>query len=297
MNLKSLQIKDKKFANDIDLADIADDTAGFTGAELSNILNEAAIIATVNDHEAIQKDDLEEAIKKVTVGLQKTSRLISEKDKKLTAYHEAGHAIVSKFLPTVTDVKEISIIPRGVAGGYTMYKSDEDKYYVSKTEMEEKLMQSIQSEEIEMRKIFISFHYAEGRAIAKRIRNVLRDKDNYVVNDEETIQQKNSDIIKDWINEKLQGTDTTVLVWTDNIFKSEFVHYEIAKSIERHNAFVILTAASDWCGSCIISQLREKKWIPETVPDDYFVVGEWNNMEKSLIPLLDMAFAKKRLSN
>ena len=135
-----IHAKDKKFADDIDLADIADDTAGFTGAELSNILNEAAIIATVNDHEAIQKDDIEEAIKKVTVGLQKTSRLISEKDKKLTAYHEAGHAIVSKFLPTVTDVKEISIIPRGVAGGYTMYKSDEDKYYVSKTEMEEKLI-------------------------------------------------------------------------------------------------------------------------------------------------------------
>ncbi len=135
-----IHAKDKKFADDIDLADIADDTAGFTGAELSNILNEAAIIATVNDHEAIQKEDIEEAIKKVTVGLQKTSRLMSEKDKKLTAYHEAGHAIVSKFLPTVTDVKEISIIPRGVAGGYTMYKSDEDKYYVSKTEMEEKLI-------------------------------------------------------------------------------------------------------------------------------------------------------------
>ena len=135
-----IHAKDKKFADDINLADIADDTAGFTGAELSNILNEAAIIATVNDHEAIQKEDLEEAIKKVTVGLQKTSRLMSEKDKKLTAYHEAGHAIVSKFLPTVTDVKEISIIPRGVAGGYTMYKSDEDKYYVSKTEMEEKLI-------------------------------------------------------------------------------------------------------------------------------------------------------------
>ena len=135
-----IHAKDKKFAEDIDLVDIADDTAGFTGAELSNILNEAAIIATVNNHEEIQKDDMEEAIKKVTVGLQKTSRLISEKDKKLTAYHEAGHAIVSQFLPTVTKVKEISIIPRGVAGGYTMYKSDEDKYYVSKTEMEEKLI-------------------------------------------------------------------------------------------------------------------------------------------------------------
>ncbi len=139
-DILKIHAKDKKLGDDIDLKDIADDTAGFTGAELSNILNEAAIIATVKNHEAIQRDDLEEAIKKVTVGLQKTSRLMSDKDKKLTAYHEAGHAIVSKFLPTVTDVKEISIIPRGVAGGYTMYKSDEDKYFISKTEMEEKLI-------------------------------------------------------------------------------------------------------------------------------------------------------------
>ena len=85
-------------------------------------------------------DDLEEAVKKVTVGLQKNSRVISDKDKKLTAYHEAGHAIVSKYLETQQDVKEVSIIPRGLAGGYTMYKTNEDKYYISKTEMEEKLV-------------------------------------------------------------------------------------------------------------------------------------------------------------
>jgi cell division protease FtsH len=135
-----IHAKDKKFAQNIDLKDIAEDTAGFTGAELSNILNEAAILATVKNHDAINQADLEEAIKKVTVGLQKTTRLISDKDKKLTAYHEAGHAIVGWYLPTVTKVKEISIIPRGMAGGYTMYKSDEDKYYVSKTEMEEKMI-------------------------------------------------------------------------------------------------------------------------------------------------------------
>ena len=88
----------------------------------------------------MRKADLDEAVKKVTVGLEKTSRKISEKDKKLTAYHEAGHAVVSRYLPTQTNVKEISIIPRGVAGGYTMYKSDEDKYYISKTEMQEKLI-------------------------------------------------------------------------------------------------------------------------------------------------------------
>ena len=132
--------RDKKLADDVSLENIAEDTAGFTGAELANILNEAAIIATKKEHEAITNEDLDEAVKKVTVGLEKTSRKISERDKKLTAYHEAGHAIVSQFLPTQTAVKEVSIIPRGMAGGYTMYKSDEDKYYISKTEMEEKLI-------------------------------------------------------------------------------------------------------------------------------------------------------------
>ena len=135
-----IHAKNKKIADDVSLHSIAEDTAGFTGAELANILNEAAIIATKKDHEVITNTDLDEAVKKVTVGLEKTSRKISDKDKKLTAYHEAGHAIVSQFLPTQTAVKEVSIIPRGVAGGYTMYKSDEDKYYISKTEMEEKLI-------------------------------------------------------------------------------------------------------------------------------------------------------------
>ena len=132
--------KNKKFADDIDLKNIAEDTAGFTGAELANVLNEAAIVATINKHKKIQMSDLEEAVKKVTVGLEKHSRVISDKDKRLTAYHEAGHAIVSWYLPTQKKVKEISIIPRGMAGGYTMYKTDEDKSYISKTEMEEKLI-------------------------------------------------------------------------------------------------------------------------------------------------------------
>ncbi|MBO5349626.1 MAG: ATP-dependent zinc metalloprotease FtsH [Clostridia bacterium] len=130
----------KKLDSSVDLRSIAEDTAGFTGAELSNILNEAAIIATIKGNRAITNEDIEEAVKKVTVGLEKHSRVISEKDKKLTAFHEAGHAIVSRYLETQKDVKEISIIPRGVAGGYTMYKTNEDKFYVSKQEMEEKLI-------------------------------------------------------------------------------------------------------------------------------------------------------------
>lgn len=135
-----LHSKNKKFSSDVDFKDIAGDTAGFTGAELANVLNEAAIIATRNKHKKISSLDIENAVKKITVGLEKTNRVISEKDKKLTAYHEAGHAVVSKFLPTQTDVKEVSIIPRGLAGGYTMYKTNEDKYYVSKTELLEKMV-------------------------------------------------------------------------------------------------------------------------------------------------------------
>ena len=140
LEILKIHSKDKKLSEDVNLESIAEDTSGFTGAELANILNEAAIIATINKHEDIENSDIEEAVKKVTVGLEKHSRVYSEKDKKLTAYHEAGHAVVSKYLPTQTDVKEVSIIPRGVAGGYTMYKSDEDKYYISKTEMKEKLI-------------------------------------------------------------------------------------------------------------------------------------------------------------
>ena len=132
--------KEKKFADNVTLKSIAEDTAGYTGAELANILNEAAIIATVNKHDSIEQNDIEEAIKKVTVGIQKKARVISDKEKRLTAFHEAGHAIVGRFLDTGEPLKEISIIPRGMAGGYTMYKSNEDKFYRSKTELEERLI-------------------------------------------------------------------------------------------------------------------------------------------------------------
>ena len=136
----NIHAKDKKIDESVNLRSIAEDTAGFTGAELANILNEAAIIAPIKSHKAITNKDIEDAVKKVTVGIEKHSRVISEKDKKLTAFHEAGHAIVSRYLETQKEIKEVSIIPRGVAGGYTMYKTNEDKFYVSKQEMQEKLI-------------------------------------------------------------------------------------------------------------------------------------------------------------
>ena len=122
------------------MKNIAENTAGFSGAELANILNEAAIIATSRKQKEISNQDVEDALAKVTVGLEKKNRRISDKDKRLTAYHEAGHAVVSKYLPTQDVVKEVSIIPRGMAGGYTMYRNNEDKYYISETEMREKLI-------------------------------------------------------------------------------------------------------------------------------------------------------------
>ena len=135
-----LHSKDKKLAEDVNLKEIAGDTAGFTGAELANVLNESAIIATRENHKEITANDIDSAVRKITVGLEKHNRVVSDKDKKLTAYHEAGHAVVSHYLPTQTDVKEVSIIPRGVAGGYTMYKTTEDKFYVSRTELLEKMV-------------------------------------------------------------------------------------------------------------------------------------------------------------
>ena len=130
----------KKIADDVDLKTIAKNTAGFAGADLENVLNEAALLAARRDKKEITMTEIEDAMVKVTMGPEKKSRVRSEKENKLVAFHEAGHAVVSKFLPTQDTVHQISIVPRGMAGGYTMYKPDEDKNFMSKTEMEENIV-------------------------------------------------------------------------------------------------------------------------------------------------------------
>ena len=130
----------KKLANDVDLGIIAKNTAGFAGADLENVLNEAALLAARRDKTEIGMQEIEEAMVKVTMGPEKKSRVISDKEKKLVAFHEAGHAVVSKFLPTQDDVHQISIVPRGMAGGYTMYRPSEDRSFMSKSEMEENII-------------------------------------------------------------------------------------------------------------------------------------------------------------
>lgn len=138
-DILKIHSKDKPLSDDVDLEKIAYNTAGFSGAELENLLNESALVAARKAHAYIICDDIDEALKKITVGLKKAGRVVSDKERILTANHEAGHALVSKFLKTQATIKEVSIVPRGTAGGYTWHDRVEDKSYISKTEMEERL--------------------------------------------------------------------------------------------------------------------------------------------------------------
>lgn len=130
----------KPLAPDVDLNSIAHATVGFTGADLENLLNEAALLAARRSKKAITMEEIDEAALKVQVGSEKKSHKMTEKAKKLTAYHEAGHAVSSFYLEHKDPVHQISVIPRGMAGGYTLYRPTEDKTYTSKNEMLDNLV-------------------------------------------------------------------------------------------------------------------------------------------------------------
>lgn len=132
--------KNKKLAPDISLATIAKGTAGFTGADLANLVNEAALLAARNNRKAITQPDIEEATIKVVAGPEKKSKVVSEEEKRLTAFHEAGHAVCTFHCKTQDPVHQVSIIPRGMAGGYTMSLPEHDRSFRSKTQMEEEIM-------------------------------------------------------------------------------------------------------------------------------------------------------------
>lgn len=132
--------RNKSLAPDVNLTDIARTTVGFTGADLENLLNEAALLAARRSLKAITKNEIEEATVKVVVGTEKKSHKISDQEKKLTAYHEAGHAVSTYFIDGQDPVHQVSIVPRGMAGGYTMHMPLEDKMYMSKRKMEEELV-------------------------------------------------------------------------------------------------------------------------------------------------------------
>ena len=130
----------KPLAPDVNLKTIAKSTAGFTGADLENLLNEAALLAARRNLKAITMAEIEEATIKVVVGTEKKSHVMTDREKKLTAYHEAGHAVATYYCPTQDPVHQISIIPRGMAGGYTMHLPTEDRSYQSRKEMKEDLV-------------------------------------------------------------------------------------------------------------------------------------------------------------
>lgn len=127
--------RNKRLGEDVNLNVVAKRTPGFTGADLENLMNEAALLAVRGKKSFIEMQDLEEAATRVIAGPEKKSRVISEKDKNITAYHEAGHAVVMKYLPNCDPVHQISIVPRGMAGGYTMHLPEEDASYTSKLKL------------------------------------------------------------------------------------------------------------------------------------------------------------------
>jgi len=129
----NVHIKGKPMAEDINLEVLAKRTPGFTGADLANMVNEAALLTARRGNKTIGMEELEESIERVIAGPEKKSRVISEKEKKLVAYHESGHAIVSYFLPNTDKVHKISIIPRGRAGGYTLLLPEEDRNYITRS--------------------------------------------------------------------------------------------------------------------------------------------------------------------
>ena len=127
--------KGKPLSEEINLQQIAQTTAGFTGADLENLLNEAAILAAKDNRVFLKQDDIKKAFVKVGIGAEKKSRVISEKEKRITAFHEAGHAILFHVLPDVGPVYSVSIIPTGSAGGYTMPLPEKDEMFNTKGKM------------------------------------------------------------------------------------------------------------------------------------------------------------------
>jgi len=140
-DILKIHSRNKPLSEEIDLATLAKRTPGFTGADLENMMNEAAILAARRNSKKIEMSDLEEAITRVIIGPEKRSRVMTENDKKLVAYHESGHAVVAKLLPNADPIHEVSIVPRGPAGGYTLNLPKEDMMFVSKSYMEDKIVE------------------------------------------------------------------------------------------------------------------------------------------------------------
>ncbi len=142
-DILKVHAKNKPFEDDVDLKEIAKITPGYTGADLANLLNEAALLAARRNAKKISKADVSEAVFKVMIGPEKKSRVMSDKEKRLTAFHEAGHAIILRTVSETDHVERVSIIPAGGAGGYTAHKPDEDIYYTTRKQLIDNIMISL----------------------------------------------------------------------------------------------------------------------------------------------------------
>ncbi|HRU32693.1 MAG TPA: cell division protein FtsH, partial [bacterium] len=143
LEILKIHARGKPLAEDVNLQVIAQRTPGFSGADLANLLNESALLAARRGKNKITMEELEEAIDKVIAGPERKSRVLSEKEKELIAYHEVGHALVTKFLPNADKVHRISIIPRGMALGYTLHLPTEDKHILTKAELLDKIVTAL----------------------------------------------------------------------------------------------------------------------------------------------------------
>lgn len=139
-DILKVHIKGKPLGQDIDLEVLARRTPGFTGADLANLLNEAALLAARRDRKEISMDEMEDAVERVIAGPEKKSRVISDYERKLVAYHEAGHAVIAHLLPNTDPLHKVSIIPRGSAGGYTLLLPKEDRNYMTKSQMQDQVV-------------------------------------------------------------------------------------------------------------------------------------------------------------
>ncbi|QIB28250.1 ATP-dependent metallopeptidase FtsH/Yme1/Tma family protein [Caloranaerobacter azorensis] len=219
-----IHAKDKPLEDDVDLKVVARRTSGFTPADLENLLNEAALLTARKNLKKIPMELIEEAITKVIAGPEKKSRVISEKERRLTAYHEAGHAVVARLLPNTDPVHLISIIPRGRAGGFTMILPKEDKYYMSKTEMEETLV-----------------HLLGGR-VAEKL--VLNDISTGAQNDLERATKIARNMVTHYgMSEKLgpmtYGTDTDEVFLGRDLTRSRNYSEEVASAIDKEMRSII----------------------------------------------------------
>jgi cell division protease FtsH len=201
-------------------------TAGFSGADLANLLNEAAILAARADRKFITNIDLYEAINKVVIGPQKKSRVVTESDKRITAYHEAGHAILARLLPGCDPVQEVSIIPRGMAAGYTMTRPDDDSNHIEKSKLLDDIVMTL------------------GGRVAEEI--IIKDISAGASNDISVITQRARKMVTEWgmsdrIGPVNYGNGDQIFIGKDMQTRAVYSE-ELAKIIDEEVEKIIKTA-------------------------------------------------------